>query len=793
MVDRQQQEAFIRRAARGARRGFKEFGVPASVTIAQAILESAWGTSHLGSANNYFGIKAQRSGGRVTFGSIAIGFVESRTNESVSGNTVTVTAVFRKYASMADSFRDHGKFLRENSRYKPCFEFKHRPNEFARALQRAGYATDPHYADSLIRLMSDHDLYRFDRGIHKAEPKPEPGVDQKPKPDKKPKPGPKRSAAEKRARLFVAGLQRDLNEYLMRFGASRRLAVDGIWDKHTEQAFEQVCRVLGIEPERSVRTFRVIAGAAATRSDAELDRAAGEGAKFAEQLMTQFAGMRGVGAVRVGGKDLPQKQRSAAFVAALQRDLNSHLRGLGSPRVLAVDGVWDEHTKRALEQVAGILGIAPTRDARTYRLIAGAAAAPLTPDERKNAAKGAELARRLEERFAAERKAGGVVVGGRTLPGKMLAKAYIAGLQRDLNTQLKWLGATRMLAVDGIWDAGTERAFERICKVLGVEPKRNARTFRIIAGATAERSDEERRRGDTDGAAFEQQLRSFFAVEPAVLITQTGKGSGNGAKPEQARPFRVRKPEMKGEDVAAFQRLINRRFKAWDVTKRIDVDGEYGPETRTAAREVAFGLGIAEADYSQGITPALRHKLRDPRLRTPAERARAQRRRGWLRAFKHRHDGGGAELALEFARRHVGTRESSRNRGPRIDEWNKAAGSPIGSEWCGTFLNACLMAAGFPRQTFLPRVRDIETHARAGTGGWRWTMSPRPGDLVLYVVGDAVNHAGIVESVSPDGLVTIEGNTHADGEGAGAAADEVERRHRRRSEPRGFARPPYAH
>src|ERR687896_342302 len=116
---------FIRRAAPGARRGFRDFGVPASVTIAQAILESGWGKAHMGSANNYFGIKAQTANGKVTFGKVATGFVELPTKEFFNGREQTVMAKFRKYKSMADSMRDHGDFLRSNSRYKPAFAVAH--------------------------------------------------------------------------------------------------------------------------------------------------------------------------------------------------------------------------------------------------------------------------------------------------------------------------------------------------------------------------------------------------------------------------------------------------------------------------------------------------------------------------------------------------------------------------------------------------------------------------------------------------------------------------------------------
>jgi tellurite resistance protein len=486
---------FIRRAAPGAQRGFRDFGVPASVTIAQAILESGWGKAHIGSANNYFGIKAHMVGGRVEKGPIATGFVVRPTKEVAGGRVVTVNARFRSYASMADSMRDHGHFLRHNPRYKPAFAFKHEPNEFARALQRAGYATDPQYAAKLIDLMRTWDLYRFDKGVRPGKPKPKPGG-AKPKPGgAKPKPGgakPKpprpQSEAEARARSYLAGLQRDLNTHLQRLGSPRRLALDGRWDAHTALAFRQVCKIIGIEPERSVRTFRVIAGATAMRTEAEQARAAGDGLAFAQELKLHFERTRGIGATVVGGKPLPERERAAAHVAALQRDLNTHLTRLGSPRVLAVDGAWDPHTERAFRHVSGVLGIEPKRGVRTFRLIAGATETRTPAELERAATAGAELERRLKADFESARSARGrTVVGGKPLAGKERAKAFVAGLQRDLNAQLRWLGATKLLRVDGTWDPQTDRAFRRICKVVGVEPQRSVRTFRVIAGATAVR------------------------------------------------------------------------------------------------------------------------------------------------------------------------------------------------------------------------------------------------------------------------------------------------------------------
>src|SRR3954464_6259986 len=135
--------SFIRLAAPGAQRGQREFGVPASVTIAQGALESAWGTSHIGRANNYFGIKASGSS------PLAIGSVVVPTQEFVGGRMGTVNGRFRAHRSAAASSGAPGLFLRPTPRYAPTLKVAHDPDAFARALQAAGYATDPDYARKL--------------------------------------------------------------------------------------------------------------------------------------------------------------------------------------------------------------------------------------------------------------------------------------------------------------------------------------------------------------------------------------------------------------------------------------------------------------------------------------------------------------------------------------------------------------------------------------------------------------------------------------------------------------------
>jgi hypothetical protein len=803
---------FIRRAAPGAQRGFKEFGVPASVTIAQAILESGWGKRHVG--NNYFGIKAQSP---TSFGSIAIGTITAPTHEVIHGSTVTVTGRFRKYRSMDDSMRDHGRFLRDNSRYKPAFAHSNDANAFAQAIHRAGYATDPNYSSLLISLMKQWNLYQFDRGGPKSNGKPHPEKDKpkkkppktvaKDKPATKPKKAqPALTPAEVRARAFVANLQRDLNDHLLVLGSPRRLAIDGKWDKHTQAAFEQVCRILGIEPERSVRTFRLIAATSAANVKLDKDEvhAAGTtGAAYAQRLREHFANTRGVGIAKVGGRPLPAARRAQAAIITLQRDLNAHLRRLGSPRVLAVDGTWNPYTQEAFKQICKTLGIPPQRTMRTFRLIAGTAAEPRTDAQLDKPAR--DFRTNLKRQFDSARQVRqAVVVGGQMMSESERAAAYIAGLQRDLNTQLKWLGSTRRLKVDGTWDAQTQRAFNRVCRVLGVKPVRNARTFRVIAAATATFTQTETQRAKQEGAAFKADLEKFFALEPSVLITQHKPiqpggdklpGGGDGPKAgAKSRIFRVKSPEMKGKDVRAFQRVINERYKRWGVDTQVEVDGEYGTFTRRAARQIAFGLGLAEKDYKHGFTPEVREKLRDPGKRTSAEMARAERRAEWRKRLKKQHRGGGPQMALAFARAHLGVTENAGdNRGPLIDQWNRASGSPLGSAWCGNFMNACLRAAGFENQPWLAAVRIIDARSREGFGGWQFVPSnPRPGDLIMFTIGGAANHVGMVESVSGSTVVSIEGNTRADNEPVNSNPNAVERRHRPLSSARGYARPPYA-
>ncbi|ROP34201.1 sporangiospore maturation cell wall hydrolase GsmA [Couchioplanes caeruleus] len=153
-------EQFIKNSVPGAQRGWREYGVPASVTIAQAILESGWGRSGLASVDkNYFGIKCQNG----SYGKLANGCHTYRTQECTkAGNCFSTSAVFRTYATQSHSFRDHGSFLRVNPRYKPAFAYTKNANKFIWKVWKAGYATDPNYYTKVTGIMASWNLYQYD-------------------------------------------------------------------------------------------------------------------------------------------------------------------------------------------------------------------------------------------------------------------------------------------------------------------------------------------------------------------------------------------------------------------------------------------------------------------------------------------------------------------------------------------------------------------------------------------------------------------------------------------------------
>ena len=147
-------QAYAERYAEFAMEQMRLYGIPASVTLAQGILESASGQSRLAqNENNHFGIKATQSwianGGRYGL------YTDDKPNEK-----------FCSYDSVGDSYAHHSRFLKENSRYASCFKLDADDYRgWAQGLDKAGYATAGKYAPALISIIESNNLQRYDRMV----------------------------------------------------------------------------------------------------------------------------------------------------------------------------------------------------------------------------------------------------------------------------------------------------------------------------------------------------------------------------------------------------------------------------------------------------------------------------------------------------------------------------------------------------------------------------------------------------------------------------------------------------
>lgn len=129
----------------------KNYGIPASIILAQGILESGAGRGDLAiTANNHFGIKCHAGW----------------TGESVKHDDDADQECFRKYDNPSESFKDHALFLTGRSRYAKLFEFsKGDYKAWAKGLRAAGYATDPKYPNKLISYIERYNLYQYDNQV----------------------------------------------------------------------------------------------------------------------------------------------------------------------------------------------------------------------------------------------------------------------------------------------------------------------------------------------------------------------------------------------------------------------------------------------------------------------------------------------------------------------------------------------------------------------------------------------------------------------------------------------------
>lgn len=145
---------YVDKYAEAAMEQMRRYGIPASVTLAQGILESGSGQSELSrKGNNHFGIKASsswlESGGRYLV------YTDDKPNEK-----------FCQYASVADSYEHHSLFLKGNSRYSTLFALS--PDDYVgwtNGLQKAGYATSKSYASSLQSVIKSNGLDKYDKMV----------------------------------------------------------------------------------------------------------------------------------------------------------------------------------------------------------------------------------------------------------------------------------------------------------------------------------------------------------------------------------------------------------------------------------------------------------------------------------------------------------------------------------------------------------------------------------------------------------------------------------------------------
>ncbi len=157
--------AWIERFAPLAVEDMAAYGIPASIKLAQSIVESNWGRSRLArEANNYFGIKCK---------SWWDGETIALEDDDRDAEGRLVPSCFRKYDSPEASFRDHTWFLLQD-RYQQLFRLDILDYRgWAEGLQRMGYATNPHYAELLIRTIETYDLQRYDMQVRTSRRAPE--------------------------------------------------------------------------------------------------------------------------------------------------------------------------------------------------------------------------------------------------------------------------------------------------------------------------------------------------------------------------------------------------------------------------------------------------------------------------------------------------------------------------------------------------------------------------------------------------------------------------------------------
>ena len=283
---------------------------------------------------------------------------------------------------------------------------------------------------------------------------------------------------------------------------------------------------------------------------------------------------------------------------------------------------------------------------------------------------------------------------------------------------------------------------------------------------------------------------------PLPTLRRAAHPYPKGTMTKVHRRLAVTTPYAKGPDVRALQSQINDNFRKFRIGRRVKEDGEFGPATLSAARQVAFLLGVvgkARRRSKSGIISQKTQKLIRGRRRFKRERLAAIARRPYRQELRKRYDRSGGKRAVKIAKSQIGVTENppGSNWGPKVSEYIKFTGYTFPVYWCGCFVAWCVVNAGakIPTRIRLGYTGYITADANAGVNGL--TAVPfddaRAGDIAVF----SFDHIALVDRRDGDLLYTVEGNTSAGSSGSQSNGGVVFARVRSRSDVVTIARPSY--
>jgi tellurite resistance protein len=536
---------------------------------------------------------------------------------------------------------------------------------------------------------------------------------------------------DERDKAFIASVQRDINQHLVRLGSPAILAVDGKWGDDTDRAYRRVLATLGVEPARSPRNYRVIAGTLAHRTEAELKRAEKEGAAYERKLRRHFAKQTVV----------VQTQAAKKPAAAAKPHPHGAHRRNGQVTTAAAKPARNERVGSIIRHFGGryedhIIS-ASARTGVSVSLLCAVI----------------EQETHFTNVFGHDNVANPI----KSPPGsnRPVTKALYKEYKKHRDRKLGCQGVGPMQ----LTDRGLQDAADKLGGCWRVGPNIQVGADHLRNNIKAHGSVRGGLVGYNGGASYPD------AVLPLQAKWAKRLGSAAGVAARGPRTLRVTEPLMKGEDVKTFQRVLNKRFAKWHVPIVLDVDGEFGTQTRRSARQVAHGLGLSAAEYEHGITPAVQAVIQKPTARTADQKARFAKRAAFrkkLRGHAARQLASGAHGPLQAkayaeARKLVGVMEvGGNNRGAKVLEVIHYAGGPGPEAWCVDFVIWCYghAGSGAVRPGFTRAVRFMKA------AGLVQTSTPKRGDIVRY----SFDHTGLFVKDNGNGTITtIEGNTGRSG------------------------------